>query len=410
MSGLNLSTFDGLLKQHYTSDRVEDMVYKMNPWLALIPKMEDFGGRNLPIPIIYGNPQGRSKTFSNALARGQVTSSQITDFVLTRVRDYSIATIDNETMKASKGNEDAFLEAAVTEIDGAINSLTRSLAIGAYRGVDANIGQVLATPSNNAGTFQITLTQTSDITNFEINQDLVIWSATSGGSQRTSDGTQNDFVVSAVDRINGIITLTGTYSGSGTVAANDYLFVNGDRGLGVSGLADWIPSTTPTSTLFFGVNRASDPTRLGGLRISGAGVPIEEVITDADALVSREGGYIDHMFMNPKKVGELKKALGTKVRYVDLKVNPRISFQSVEIDGDRGPIKVIADQNCPYIYGYGVAMEYWKFYSLGKLCAVVDSDGLEMLRQATQDGVEYRSAFYGNIGCRAPGSNIVISF
>src|SRR3954465_7254128 len=110
-SGLNLTTFDAVLKQHYTNDRVEDMVYKMNPLLALIPKMEDFGGRNLPIPIIYGNPQGRSKTFTNAQTRGGLTSSKVTDFVLTRVRDYSIATIDNETMKASKNNEDAFLEA-----------------------------------------------------------------------------------------------------------------------------------------------------------------------------------------------------------------------------------------------------------------------------------------------------------
>jgi hypothetical protein len=38
------------------------------------------------------------------------------DFVLTRNHDYSIASIDGETLEASKGNANAFLEAAVVEI------------------------------------------------------------------------------------------------------------------------------------------------------------------------------------------------------------------------------------------------------------------------------------------------------
>ena len=70
---LDLTTFDAALKQHYTADRVENMVYMDNPFLALVPKMEAFGGRNLPIPLIYGNPQGRSATFSIAQSEGAST-------------------------------------------------------------------------------------------------------------------------------------------------------------------------------------------------------------------------------------------------------------------------------------------------------------------------------------------------
>src|SRR5688500_492321 len=197
---LDLTTFDAALKQHYTNDRVEDMVYKRNPFLALVPKYEAFGGRNLPIPIIYGNPQGRSKTFSNAQTRASATSSQITDFVLTRVKDYSIATIDNETLEASKGDANAFMEAATTEIDGAINSLTRSLAINVFRDSSSAIGQVLAEPASTASTFSFTLKQTSDVTNFEVGQMLVIWSAKTAGTQRNSDGTDDEWVVAAVNR------------------------------------------------------------------------------------------------------------------------------------------------------------------------------------------------------------------
>ncbi len=46
---LDMTSFDAALKQHYTNDRVENMVYADNPFLAMVPKMTDFGGKNLPI-------------------------------------------------------------------------------------------------------------------------------------------------------------------------------------------------------------------------------------------------------------------------------------------------------------------------------------------------------------------------
>ena len=44
---LDMTSFASALKQHYTSDRVENMVYADNPLLALMPKYEQFGGKNL---------------------------------------------------------------------------------------------------------------------------------------------------------------------------------------------------------------------------------------------------------------------------------------------------------------------------------------------------------------------------
>jgi len=121
---LDITSFDAALKQHYTSDRIENMVYSDNPLLALLPKYEQFGGKNLPIPVIHGNPQGRSATF--ATAQSNKTNTQIIDFVLTRNSDYSLASISNEVIEASKGNANAFMEAATTEIDGTIQAATRS--------------------------------------------------------------------------------------------------------------------------------------------------------------------------------------------------------------------------------------------------------------------------------------------
>lgn len=406
--GLDLTSFDSALKQHYTADRVEDMVYKRNPLLALIAKMEDFGGRNLPIPIIYGNPQGRSKNFVKAQTRGGLTTTKVEDFLLTRTKDYSIATIDNEALEASKGDANAFMTAATTEVDGAINALTRSLAIGVYRGADVSIGQLSLEPVETATTFVVILKQKQDVTNFELQQNLVIYSAKSGGSQRNCDGTAVTFPVVGIDRVTGYLTLTGTYSSSGTIAADDYIFVDGDRGIGMSGIEDWVPTATPAATSFFSVDRTADVTRLAGMRLDASALPIEEALIEGDAMVGTEGWGIDHYFMNPRRIGELKKALGSKVQYVDLQANARISFQGVMVDGTNGPITVVGDQNCPYNRTYGLLLSMWKLYSLGKACRVIDTDGLQMLRQAAADGVEVRYGYYANVGCRAPGSAINI--
>lgn len=407
-SAATLTAYDAVLKDHYTQDRVEDMVYQDNPLFALLPKMERFGGRKLPIPILYGNPQGRSRTFSNAQTRGAASSSSTEAFDLTRVKDYGVVTIDNEALEASKNDVDSFLEIHMTEIDGIINELARNHGRSVYRGVDGSIGQVSAEPTENAGDFTITMKVTSDVNNIEVGQMIVIHSAKSGGSQRTSDGSDNEWVVEAVDRDAGTFTLTGTYDSSGTIAADDYIFVEGDRGASISGLEDWLPSSAPGATAFFGVDRSVDPVRLGGMRLDGTGGPIEEVLTEADAKAGNHGQKLTHFFMSHTKFGELKNSLGSKVQYVDMQANARVSFRGIMVDGQKGPIRVVPDHNCPDNRIFGLNLPMWKFYSLGKAVRVLNSDGLEMLRQASDDGVECRYGFYGNLGCRAPGSSMNI--
>lgn len=407
---LDLTSFDSALKQHYTNDRVENMVYMDNPFLALVPKMEQFGGRNHPIPLIYGNPQGRSATFATAQTIGASSSSLLKAYLLTRVKDYSIATIDNETLEASKGNANAFLEAATVEIDGAINSLTRSLAISLYRSGFGNLGQVA---NSNMGLSVLTLTNAGDVVNFEVGMQLQFAASISGDALRDS----GDYItITGIDRMAGTLTFGGAISSISGIATNDYIFAKGDRqdsatpaALKVSGLQAWVPASAPASTAFFGVDRTADVTRLAGLRKDYTGVPIEEALVDGAALVNREGQKLSHYFMTYEKYAELEKALGSKVQYVDLKVSAEVAFRGIIINSGRGPIKCIPDQNCPTGSIFGTNMEYWKLYSLGKAVRVIDTDGLQMLRLASSDGIEIRYGFYGNLATRSPASNINIT-
>lgn len=411
---LDMTSFDAALKEHYTDDRVENMVYKDNPLLALMPKYEQFGGRNLRIPLIYGNPQGRSASFSRAQTRGNVTNSKIDDFVLLRVKDYSIATIDNETLEASKGDANAFMEAAVTEIDGAINSLTRDLAIAMYRSGFGNIGVI-----GSISTTTITLASISDAVNFEVGQELVLSLSESSNVLKALGSSGNGLIITQVNRTTGVLTfgynVTDATNGIPTAAAGDYIFVRGDRedsatptALKMSGLEAWIPASSPSSTPFFSVNRAVDPTRLAGQRLDGSALPIEEALIEGAAIVAREGGKIDHYFTSYEKFSALEKALGSKVQYVDLQANATIAFRGIMVNGPRGVIKVVPDQNCPNNRAFGLNLEMWKLYSLGKAVRVIDTDGLQMLRQASADGVEVRYGHYGQLGTRDPRANINI--
>lgn len=407
--GLDMTTFDAVLKDLYLPQTVEDLVYKKNPLLALMPKMTNFVGRNLPTPLIYGNPQGRSATFSQAQTRGAATSTLSKDFVVTRVKDYSIATIETEVMRASKNDAGAFIKALTTEIDGALHSLTRSTAIAMYRNKSGSIGQVYAEPAETSGTFTFRLKNIQEITNFEVGQEIVIWTAETGGTQRNSDGTDDEWVISAVNRSTGFLTLTGDYTSSGTIAADNYIFINGDRGLRQSGLDDWIPSSTPSATLFFGVDRTSDPTRLGGLRLDASSLPIEEGLIEACALGGREGAMIDHCFLDFAMYAQLEKSLGSKVQYVDMMANANVMFRGILLNGPTGPIKVVPDQNCQPGLAWMLQLDSWELATLGPVVSIFDDDGLEVQRLPTADGVEVRCSFMGNVRCFAPGWNVRVT-
>jgi len=394
---LNMTTFAAALKQHYTNERIENMVYKDNPFLAMVAKYEDFGGENLKLPIKYGIPQGRSATFSDAQANK--TNTQLKAFLLTRQADYSLASIQNETIEASKGNANAFMEAATVEIDGAIESATRSLAIACYGDGSGAIGQVLATTSSVA-TF--TLKQIDDVTNFEVGMQLKLNATKTGSSGTLSTAV----TVDGINRDTGVITL----SAAASLTADHFIYQEGDYDAKIKGLNAWVPSSAPGSTdSFFGVNRSSDATRLGGIRFDGSSLPIEEALIGGASRVAREGGKPDVCFMNYSNFADLEKALGSKVSYVDVKASPEIGFRGILVHGPRGPIKVIPDQNCPKDVAFMLQMDVWKLYSLGKAPKILDSDGLKFLRDSSADSVEVRVGYYAQLGCRGPGYNVRIA-
>lgn len=397
-SYLNLTSMNAALKELYDGQVVENLVYADNPFLAMVPKGTDFGGKYKPIPIITGVSQGRSATFSNA--QGNQTPVQVESFLLTRFSDYSIATIDNQTMLASATDKMTFIEGAKLVIDGAIRSCTNSLASKIFRSGTGTIGQI-----TTISTGVITLSNANDVVQFEVGMTLNA-NATDGGTVRVAVG-----YIIAVNRTAGTVTVSDTAVGgsAGTPSgwqATDYLLVQGDNNLALSGLIAWLPTSAPGATTFYGVDRSVDTTRLGGVRYDGSAQSIEEALIDGSSLLAREGGKPESCITNFASYSALEKALGAKVQYIDLKGPADIAFRGIMINGAASMIKVFPDRNCQPNRAFLLQMNTWKLEGLGDCPQILRyGDGLEMLRVYNADAGEVRVGYYANLRTNAPGWN-----
>jgi len=389
------------LKEHYKAQRIKEMVYKNNPLLALMPKYTKFGGENMPIPIITTGPQRRSATF--ATGQANTSTSSLKQFLLTRVSDYSFASISHEAIKASQGNADAFIRYATMEIDGAIHSLKRSLAVSMYRDGSGSIGQSEDNPDGSYA--DLTLTNADDVANFEVGMEIAFYDNDGTGSAPSTARSQNR-TISAIDRSATLKQLTFSSNIHVDIAAFDHLVQAGDLDAKISGLEAWCPESAPGSGAFFGVDRTTDATRLGGNRSDGSAKPIEEALIDGLSLAARNGGRPSHVFMDYTSYANLEKALGSKVQYDKLKASDaNVGFTSLKLHGPAGTVDVIPDINCQSNVAWALQLDTWALNSLGEAPQILDLDGNNMLRENSADAYEVRMGFYGNVACVAPGWN-----
>jgi hypothetical protein len=416
------------LKELYVDDKdyMKNLVYSKNPWLAMIPKNESpdgFAGKYIPVPLEYGNPQGRAHTFANA--QNQQTASDVVSYFVYAVQDYQLITITNLLMEQTKTNAGAFVDEASRTLDNGFRNLSNNMAFELFYGGTASRGQVSAAGTAISGTtLTFTLANPQTVVQFEVGMSLQ-GSATDGGAAINGSGaTVLVAQIISVNRNTGVIqavVVQDTYSASWP--AGTFLQVYGDIGiggastiagmLGLSGLAAWVPLVDPPSTdNFWGVNRSADPTRLGGLRFNATSFSIAEGITNALALANREGAAPDLIILDFVSYASLINELGAKVQYVQLDHDEvEVSFEAIHFHSAYGKIPVMADRSAQAQQAWVLTQDTWKFRSLGKAPHILTygMEGLEGLRVGNADALEIRLAYYGNVICSAPGYNMVVS-
>jgi hypothetical protein len=320
---------------------------------------------------------------------------------------------------ASESDKGAFIRIAKLEIDKALLSISRAIATQMYRSGTGTIAQIASTATVNSSSTYVALSNPEDIVNLEVGMPLAV-SATDGGAARATSGC---YIVS-IDRQAGSFLCGATPTGAAAAltslitspAASDYIYAaSGDRNAVISGLQAWLPGTAVTSTTFFGVDRTADKTRLAGVNYDGSAESIEEAIISGVTRIAREGGNPDYVFVSFKDFANLVKALGSKqqfIQYSDVKVvepGVNIGFTSLTLNGPRGPLKVVPDQNAPAGKAFMLQLDTWKLKSLGELVKLFDGDGLSMIRDSSGDNLLVRCFSYAQLSCRAPGYNGVVT-
>lgn len=403
MAALDVSSASAALKVYYSDQRIISLTYKHAPLWAMMPKITDFYGKLYPLPLKVSNPQGRSATFANAQAQKVPTNYK--DFNLTRAKDYSLASIDSETWMASETNPGAFMKLATGEIDNALDSLKRSLTWTIYGDGSGALATIASVSSTNPEV--ITLSNAEDIVKFEVGQTL---EARLGATTRVFATATASALVTKVDRDLGTVTMGVDNSGNtDTIVPGDTLNVVGDYNVKATGLAGWIPSTTPSATAFFGLDRTIDPTRLAGVRVQGSGMPKDEAYITAARRIGREGGAPDYGFASFLDYASLEKTLGSRVIYDDIEV-AGIGFRGIKISGPERPMTIVPDKDCPVNKSYLLTMDTWGYYSLKQPIMLLDLDGNRVLREGSADAYEVRCATYGQVATNFPGSNAVLLF
>lgn len=401
MAELTYSQLADALKLYYTDKKMMVLSYEDHPLLAMLPKDTEWTGEKHIIPIQASVAvAGRSATF--ATAQANAAGGTYERWELTTTKDFGVLQISNEAILASANSPmRAFVEARRSEIDGILTSLGSNLAMQMYRNGGMARGQ-----RASASTNVITLTNPNDVVNFEVGM-VVAADTTDGTSGAINAGTTT---VTAVDRDAGTVTLASAAALTG-FADNDYLFVAGDFGLGVKGLDAWLPSSAPGATAFFGVDRSSEPTRLGGIRYSDS-YPLKEKLIRAFSQAYTHGARkCNKLFVNPLNFADIVVAVGDMGRIDQVKSSDGMfGFESIHINTAIGRVDVVPDPDCPRNVGYALDMSTWAFVSRGKAPRNVSLDGGgEWLRAASSDGVEARFGWYGQLGCRAPGKNMRIA-
>lgn len=416
------TTMAAALKTRFYLDKntIPDLAYGESPAYALIPKDETWGGDNSTFPIILGNNQSHSATFSKTQANaGTIQMKKWLVPSSGNKKHYTIAQLPGDLIAAMEMKPNAYFPAVETEVESGFKTSARRLSVDLFGDGFGAFG-VIATGGISSAT--ITLTRAEDTKKFETGMVCVFAQSNNGHVLRGTGATQ-ELTVAGVDEDAGTVTFTANVStitgGGGSVAAGDSVFPTGDRQdsatparLRMCGFEAWVPYDRTTLTgSYFNIDRTTNPSRLGGAYLDGSQKSITEACTDMIATLVGRKAKPKYILMSHSKWNELKKEQGSRVVYNDIKVGETASvgFRGISFDSTNGPVTALADVGCRSDRAFVIQPDTWLLLSLGKPIRFLDEDDQKMLRQGTSDSYEIRQGGYLEMICMAPGWNGVIN-
>ena len=417
-AGFTQANVAGILKELYDEQKVQWLTFKDNPLLAMMKKEEKFPGKYYPVPVVYGLSQGSSATFTSAY--NNQSSPLVAEFLVTRVSDFSLATIDGQLLAAAQTDPGSFIDGAELMIDAAFQNATNRIASAMFRNGAGTIAQIASVANVSGSNYLVTLSNPDDAVQLEVNQVLLaVQNVDGSGSAPTDVAT-----VTQVNRSLGTINVNCSTNIASDWPANYFLAVQGDLPsssnnnfqpsgstttnslLKIAGLAAWLPLSGPgSSDAFFGVNRNLDTQRLAGVTFNGSALSLEEALLQGTGRIALNGGRVDTGVCSYATYTALIVSLGSKVQYIDQKIG-EIGFRGVQVNGANTVMSIFPDRSCPDGVIYALEIDSWCLRSQNPAPHILKyMDEIEILRVPGVDAAELRVGMYGNMYTNKPGHN-----
>lgn len=412
---LSFSTTSAMLKEMYPVSYMEELGYFNNPVVAVIPKDTSAGGDQEKIPVDVSPVQGASATFTSAQTQAAARSSEFQAFEVTTIQDYALARVSGKMIRATANKKAAFAKAMDKEMQNAFRTFRKRLGI---RILDVGDGALGAVGTSGITTTTCTLAHESQAHRFELGMEVA---AAADNTSALRDGG-NTATITGINRSDGELTTDANWTGQISGMTDDDLifpvgdYVSSSDRLCCSGFEAWVPETV-TATTFFGVNRTKDEERLAGVRYDGSADTLEEALINGQSEGAANGDFApDYCFVANYNLRKLLASIGSKkvyfedVRAIGSDGNEigHISFKALVLQGDAGPIKVMACPWVPYDVAWMISKDTWKLHSMGALPGLLEEDGNVIRAVYNADMYEVRVGGYYNLACYNPASNVRI--
>jgi hypothetical protein len=391
-SASTIAALQKMYKTIYMGRDLSNQAKRKTPAYDMVAKYDDFDGAQLVFPFNYNLPVGVSSAF--ATAQANPTASGFDNWVMaTRKTLYGFLTIDAQAMKAARKDIGAFLRLRQKETNEILSYMKMVLGGHAFWGDGAgNLGQVASKTGTDPST-DFTLVEPKDAIKFHLNQRLV-FNPTRTGSSGTIRASV--YKVTGVNRVSGKITVTRVSGTTGSdPAASDYVYMEGTYDAYPLGVGAFIPATDPgvsgVPASLLSMTRTDDPVMKSGWRVTWQG-SIEET---AKYLVSLMGQYFDRensvMWVSRANWFRLEQELTAQGRKIlDQRATQVFGSPALLLITPEGEIPVVSDPYMVQDAFYLLDMSTIEVHHLDNLIHIVDDDGLSLIRQTSDDGVEIR--------------------
>ena len=404
-----LDNVDAILKEFIDGQGREELVTVNAPTMGLFRKNTNFSGRSMPLPFEYAPIAGVSPHFPSAQASKADASEEAWDIVTDDM--FALWSIEHKAMYMTRSDKGAFIELVSARAKSAMLAFKKVTAHAAY----GNGGGMLAEIEANDGAGVLTLIPNGSMRVFD--RMMYIQPATTDGM---SGAVIND--IQQIDRVNRNVRQITAVSGNFPIAnfaVGNFVFIRGGFGRYISGFDAWLPTSTPSSTAHFGVDRTLDDRLYGRFYEpdTSEDVNAEEALITLGERVHEMGGEPDLVLCHPAFKTALLKILNSKTDY-DRSTVPaageseaKISYKSIVLALDSGDVDLITDYNCPRNRVYLLQKDTWVWISAGEMPMRLKygDDDKNYARHGTENAMEARLGAYMQLACTFPGANGVMT-